>query len=310
MKEVALSFCNSIRVPIVREVLSYSVLTWPVLLMGVVLSASPARCDEETMARSSWDRLHESFYTQEQERRVLGSRLLASLNFANSASEVFNTKEAESFLADAQGQVKDLQNTAPIYRQASGEFVGVITYRVNEASFKHFIPMNGDEFPIEKYASLFNSLAISGARTIGVSVRRMVWVFDLGEVSQGIREAQRNLRTNSVDEATTAITRLIDDSVSYLAIDNKLSEASELLELSQLLLKSKNLAGAQYAVRGGLTLLGEASADPQNTARKQKLDAITRSLEGVEGILSVPPLEDFHGVDRKIGRIIELLKKI
>jgi hypothetical protein len=262
------------------------------------------------MARSSWDRLHESFYTREQERRVLGSRLLASLNFAKSASVVFKTKEAESFLADAQGQVKDLQNNAPIYRQDSGEFVGVVSYRVNESSFKHFIPMNGDDFPFEKYTSLFSSLAVSGARTVGVSVRRMVWVFDLGEVSQGIREAQRNLRTSAINEATREIARLIDEAVSYLAIDNKLSEASHLLEFSRLLLKSKNIAGAQYAVRGGVTVLDEASAETRNQTSTQKLSSIRKNLEEVERILSVPPLEDFEDIDRKIGRIIELLKKV
>lgn len=309
MKEVVLSFCNSISVHVVEGTLRSLISPALILSMGVVLSASSVKGDEEPMARSSWDRLHESFYTREQEQRVLGSRLLVSLNLANSASAVFNTKEAELFLGDAQDLVRDLQNNAPIHRQDSGEFVGVISYRFNEVDFKHYIPMYGDEFPVEKYESLFNFLAIGGARTVGVSLRKVAWVFDLGEVSQGIREAQRNLRTNAANLARREITKLVNDSISYLAIDNKLLEASQLLEFSRLLLKSKNIAGAQYAVRGGLALLGEVTIDRGNSVSIQKLAPISKNLEEVERILSVPPLEDFEGMDRKIQRVAESLRK-
>jgi len=310
MKKVVSSFCN--RISVNADVWSGSFLISALILvsLGLVLLLSPVRGDDEPMARSSWDRLHESFYNRDQERRVLGSRLLASLNLANSASAVFNRKEAESFLADAQALVKDLQDNAPIYRQDSGEFVGVINYRLNEVNFKHYIPIGGDEFPFEKYEALFKSLAISGARTVGVSLRKMVWVFDLGEVSQSIREAQRNLRTNAVNVATREISRLVDDSISNLPIDNKLLEAGQLLEFSRLLLKCKNLAGVQYAVRGVMTLVAEVNVDPVHSGNAGKLTSISKNLEAVEAILSVPPLKDFEGIDQKLQRIIELLRKI
>jgi hypothetical protein len=308
--DVVSSFCHRISVRVVGRALLRLVSPVVILAAGVSLSASLVKGDEEPMARSSWDRLHESFYTREQERRVLGSRLLASLNLAESASAVFSTRDAESFLNDAQELVKDLQKNAPIYRQDSGEFVGIINYRLHDVDFKHYIPLTGDDFPADKYQFLFNVLAVSGARTVGVSLRRIAWVFDLGEVAQGIREAQRNLRTNAGNVATKGIGKLVDSSVSYLDTSNTLLEARQLLEFSRLLLESKNITGAQYAVRGVLTLLSEANVGSGNTTNIRKLATIRKSLEAIEGVLSVPPLKGFDGVNIKIQRIVDLLREL
>jgi hypothetical protein len=294
-----------------KEGVSSLFLLMMIIAIGTGLAASTVRSEEEPMARSSWEVMHEGLYTGEQERRVLGSRLFTSLNLAKSASAVFSTKEAESFLSDAQEQVQDLQKNAPICRQDSGEVVGVINYRLHDGDFKHFIPLIGDDIPFDKYEYLFNTLAISGARTVGVSVRKIAWVFDLGEVSQGIREAQRNLRTNAGDIATLGISKLIDGSISDLERSSEVVDARYLLMFSRLLLKGKNIAGAQYAVRGALTRLGEAIVKPENSAvNVRKLSSISKSLDAVEGVLSVPPLKAFDTVDEKIQQIIESLLEL
>ena len=280
-------------------------LTVAIITVAII---AVAVADEAPMARSSWDQLDETIFNNEQDRPVLGGRLFASLNLAKSASEVSSTKEAESFLTDAQEQVKQLQQSAPIYRHDSGEVVGIIKYRLNDVDSKQYIPIIGDEFLSDRYEPLFNKLANHGARTLGVSLRRIVWVFDLGEVSKGIREAQHNLRTNASSAATQGIAKIIDDAITDFDKANNLVEARYLMAFAKLLLTSKNLAGAQYAVRGALDILNESCKKPESPVLLDKLTPIRKKIEVIEANLSIPPLQAGGDVDRRIQVIVESLK--